>query len=59
MAWGVQRSGRVRYKICSQFDKLGITLKALGNFPEVYRLRIFPISVYTSTTLSGNGGSSS
>mmetsp|Transcript_6588 Transcript_6588/g.13817 ORF Transcript_6588/g.13817 Transcript_6588/m.13817 type:complete len:213 (-) Transcript_6588:355-993(-) len=53
IAWGVHRSGRVRYRTSSQLLREGMTLKALGNFPAVYRLKILPMSVYTSTTLGG------
>ena len=54
MAAGVHKSGRVMYKTSSQLLSDGITLKAFGNFPDVYRDNIFPISVYTSMTLGGN-----
>lgn len=35
---------------CSQFVSDGMILKALGSFPAVYDLSIFPMAPYTSTT---------
>ena len=42
IAAGVQLSGSVTYNISSQFANEGMILKAFGNFPERYLLRISP-----------------
>jgi hypothetical protein len=45
MACGVHWSGRVKYNTSSQLLKDGMTLNAFGSFPDVYLLKILPISV--------------
>ena len=58
-ACGLHPSGSVRYRISSQFFRLGMILKALGIFPTVYRLSSFPTPRYTCTTLSSRPSGSS
>ena len=40
----------------SQFDREGITLKALGNFPDLYLLRILPTLDHEGRGGEGRGG---
>ena len=40
----------------SQFEREGITLKALGNFPDLYLLRILPTLGGERREAAGEGG---